>query len=67
MSIVFAGAPVVNALIAMAFHPPAGGLRTISWPFYLGILLAASGGALVTFYKPPPAARVEQAPVTEPH
>lgn len=52
MSIVFAGAPVVNAVVAYAFHPPAGGLANIRWQFILGILLAAGGGALVAFYKP---------------
>jgi hypothetical protein len=52
MSIVFAGAPVVNALYSLSLHPPAGGWGSIRWPFYLGILLAAAGGCLVTFYKP---------------
>ena len=55
MSIIFAGAPIVNAFVAMGFHPPAGGLKAVPWPFYLGIVLAAAGGALVTLYKPPPA------------
>lgn len=55
MSIVFAGAPVVNAVYALALHPPAGGFGTIKPQFYLGILLAAVGGCLVTFYKPNPA------------
>jgi len=58
MSIVFAGAPVVNALYALYLHPPAGGFGSIKPQFYLGILLAALGGCLVTFYKPnPPAAK----------
>jgi hypothetical protein len=52
MSIVFAGAPVVNAFVAYAFHPPAGGLSNIRWQFVLGIFLAAAGGALVSLYKP---------------
>lgn len=55
MSIVFAGAPVVNALYSLIAHPPANGWGAISPKFYLGILLAALGGCLVTFYKPPPA------------
>lgn len=55
MSIVFAGAPVVNALVAMALHPPAGGLGAIRFPFVLGLIMAASGGFLVTKYKPNPA------------
>ena len=58
MSIVFAGAPVVNAFTALALHPPAGGFAALRWQFVLGIALAALGGCLVTFYKPgpPPAA-----------
>src|SRR6478609_5349201 len=52
MSIVFAGAPVVNALYALWLHPPAGGWGAVKPQFYLGILLAALGGCLVTFYKP---------------
>jgi len=54
MSIVFAGAPVVNALYSLMLHPPAGGWSSIKPQFYLGILLAALGGCLVTFYKPNP-------------
>jgi hypothetical protein len=56
MSIVFAGAPVVNAVVAIAMHPPAGGLAAVRWPFVLGIVLAAVGGGLVTLYRPQPAA-----------
>jgi drug/metabolite transporter (DMT)-like permease len=52
MSIVFAGAPVVNAIYSLIQHPPAGGWGSIKLQFYLGILLAAVGGCLVTFYKP---------------
>ena len=52
MSIVFAGAPIVNALCAIALHPPQGGLRTLRWQFVAGIVLAAAGGFLVTLYKP---------------
>lgn len=55
MSIVFAGAPVVNALYSLSLHPPAGGWGAVKPQFYLGILLAAAGGCLVTFYKPVPA------------
>jgi len=56
MSIVFAGAPVVNAIVSMSLHPPKGGVSAIPWQFILGILLAALGGCLVTMYKPVPAA-----------
>ena len=52
MSIVFAGAPIVNAFVAMAVHPPAGGLGALNWPFVLGIVMAATGGCLVTLFKP---------------
>lgn len=55
MSIVFAGAPVVNAVVALSMHPPAGGMRTLPWQFVVGILLAALGGCMVTLYKPAPA------------
>lgn len=53
MSIVFGGAPIVNALFALTLHPPAGGWGAIRWPFYLGMVLAALGGTLVTLYRPP--------------
>ena len=62
MSIVFAGAPIVNAIVALAWHPPAGGWGSIRWPFVLGIALAAVGGSLVTLYKPGP---VPPKPVVE--
>lgn len=54
MSIIFAGAPIVNAVVAIALHPPSGGAKSIPWPFFLGIFLAALGGFLVTKYKPNP-------------
>jgi len=57
MSIIFAGAPIVNAIAALTLHPPAGGFSVIRWQFVLGILLAAVGGMLVTLYKPPPSPR----------
>ena len=56
MSIVFAGAPVVNAIYGLIQHPPAGGWGSIKPQFFLGILMAAVGGCLVTFYKPAPVA-----------
>jgi len=52
MAIVFAGAPVVNAIVALALHPPAGGWGAMRWQFIAGILLAAFGGYLVTRYRP---------------
>lgn len=52
MSIVFAGAPVVNAVVALSLHPPAGGFGALRWQFVAGILLAALGGCLVTLFRP---------------
>lgn len=74
MSIIFAGAPIVNAIAALWQHPPEGGLASIRPQFYLGILLAALGGCLVTLYKdpapptnPPPASKTTPAsPTTSP-
>lgn len=54
MSIVFAGAPVVNAIVSVLLHPPEGGIGSIKPLFFVGILLAALGGFLVTMYKPAP-------------
>ena len=50
MSIVFAGAPIVNAVVATVLHPPAGGWGSLRWQFVLGIVLAALGGCLVTLF-----------------
>jgi len=52
MSIVFAGAPVVNAVVALIVHPPAGGWGSLRWQFVAGIVLAALGGLLVMRYRP---------------
>ena len=61
MAIIFAGAPIVNALVALLMHPPPGGFSAVRWQFALGIVLAALGGLLVTLYKPatgpPPSAQ----------
>ncbi len=54
MSIIFAGAPIVNALVAIVLHPPSGGWGSIRPQFYLGIALAAAGAAMVSYYKPNP-------------
>jgi hypothetical protein len=63
MSIVFAGAPVVNAVAASLLHPPKGGWGAVPWQFYAGIALAAVGGCLVSFYKPAPAPQTARAAV----
>jgi hypothetical protein len=54
MSIVFAGAPVLNAIYSLTLHPPASGWKGLPWQFVLGLVLAALGGCLVTLYKPAP-------------
>jgi drug/metabolite transporter (DMT)-like permease len=54
MTIVFAGAPIVNALYTTILHPPPGGWGSIRWQFYVGLLLAVVGAGLVTLYKPAP-------------
>jgi drug/metabolite transporter (DMT)-like permease len=61
MSIVFAGAPVVNSVAAMLMHPPKDGIAAVPWQFYLGILMAAAGGCLVVKYKPAPAPAAKSA------
>jgi hypothetical protein len=49
MPLVFGGAPLVNALVSMATHPP----REAPSPLlYLGFLLAATGAYLVLRFKP---------------
>jgi hypothetical protein len=66
MTIVFAGAPIVNAFIAILLHPPAGGWGDIRWQFVLGIVLAAVGGTLVSYYKPAPGGAKPAAPAASP-
>lgn len=61
MSIVFAGAPIVNAVVATWMHPPKNGLADVPWQFYAGILMAAVGGCLVSLYKPAPAPKTASA------
>lgn len=47
--LVFAGAPIVATLIAMFLHRPATPPHPL---FFLGIVLAAAGAALVLYFKP---------------
>jgi drug/metabolite transporter (DMT)-like permease len=61
MSIVFAAAPIVNAVAATMMHPPKDGWGGIAWQFYAGIVLAAVGGCLVSYYKPMPAPKTAMA------
>jgi drug/metabolite transporter (DMT)-like permease len=72
MSIIFAGAPIVNAVVAILQHPPAGGWSAIKPQFFLGIVLAAVGAGMVMYFKPNPApakpttASVQPATPTQP-
>lgn len=65
MSIIFAGAPVVNAVVALALHPPQGGISGVPLPFFLGIILAATGGFLVMKFKPAPGKPAQAPPQAE--
>jgi drug/metabolite transporter (DMT)-like permease len=51
MSLVFAGAPIVNALVSVAMHNLWSHVR---WPFVVGIAMAAVGAYLVVSFKPAP-------------
>jgi hypothetical protein len=55
MSTIFAGAPIINAVVGIMMHPPKGGFSAIPIPFYIGILMAAAGGFMATKFKPAPA------------
>ena len=56
MSIIFAGAPIVNAVVNTTKN---NGWANVQWPFVLGILLAALGGYLVTKHVPKPSPPAE--------
>jgi drug/metabolite transporter (DMT)-like permease len=59
MSIIFAGAPVVNAIVVISLQGE--GFSSVRWQLILGVFFAALGGALVTIYKdPPPAPAVSE-------
>ncbi|MFL3666289.1 MAG: hypothetical protein ACJ06V_06880, partial [Verrucomicrobiota bacterium] len=66
MSIIFAGAPIVNAIVNTTKN---NGWANVQWPFVLGIVLAAVGGYLVTKHvpkaKPVAEAKAEPAPAAE--
>ncbi|RFC47454.1 MAG: hypothetical protein DVB23_001065 [Verrucomicrobia bacterium] len=65
MSIVFAGAPVINAIVSLLMHPPKSAIHPM---FFVGILCAAVGGCLVTFFKPgapPPKKGGSPAPIEQ--
>ncbi len=72
MPIVFAGAPIVNTVVAMIMHPPEGGFKAIPIPFLIGIVLAAVGTFLVAYYSPSnrgpaAAAKPKPAAAAKPH
>jgi hypothetical protein len=50
MSVIFAGAPIVSA--AYAFFMGTKTFTDLDWRFLLGLVMAATGGALVTLFKP---------------
>jgi hypothetical protein len=54
MAIVFAGAPVINAVVSLVLTRHEINWNGISPLFYVGIALALAGGGLVTLYKPSP-------------
>ena len=64
MSIIFAGAPIVNAIVSTTKE---GNWAHVKLPFLLGICFAALGGVLVTKYapKPPPPTTVQDTPAKE--
>lgn len=62
MSIVFAGAPLINALVGSLLHPPKNGWGQVNPLFFAGILLAVTGGYLVARYNPANLAPPKKAP-----
>jgi MFS family permease len=52
MTIIFALAPVLNAIIVLVFTPPSHGWQPIRPLFWVGMLMAIAGGAMVTMNKP---------------
>ena len=52
MSIIFCGAPLVNAIVSICMERPEGGLAAVPWQFLCGILMAALGGFMVVKFKP---------------
>ncbi|MES2793063.1 MAG: hypothetical protein V4719_25855 [Planctomycetota bacterium] len=71
--LVFAGAPIINTIATILYFNPAKKLP--DWPFFLGLLMAACGAALVMVFKPvsaphgaaPQAPTANVAPATPSH
>lgn len=49
MPLVFAGAPIVNVLVAMAIHPPKQAINPL---LFVGFVLASVGAGMVLYYRP---------------
>lgn len=49
MPLVFGGAPLINVLIQMVWHPPHSAVNPL---LYVGYLMAAGGAAMVLYFKP---------------
>ncbi len=62
MSLVFAGAPLINALVGSLLHPPKNGWGQVNPLFFAGILLAVAGGYLVARHNPANLAPAKKAP-----
>lgn len=52
MSLVFAGAPLINSVISTIIHPPDNGWGAVNPLFWLGAILAVAGGFLVARFNP---------------
>lgn len=62
MSLVFALAPLIAGVHSLLTHPPAGGIAAVDPRFFLGAVLAVTGGFLVARYKPASAPPPKAAP-----
>ena len=63
MAIVFAGAPVVNAVVSIGLVRHEIDWGKVNPLFYIGMILALVGGGLVTLHKPNPTPRPKQAAI----
>lgn len=69
--LVFAGAPIINAIVSMTWHPPA---RSPGVLFFIGLVMAAVGAGLVLYSKAqadapgakPPASQAPAVPTDQP-
>ncbi|OFW13121.1 MAG: hypothetical protein A3F70_03415 [Acidobacteria bacterium RIFCSPLOWO2_12_FULL_67_14] len=49
MPLVFAGAPIVNVLVAIVIHPPRQAINPL---LFVGFVLASVGAGMVLYYRP---------------